>query len=45
MGKRIYLLTGATGNLGSNITRVLVSQGETLRALVRNPEKARLPKE
>lgn len=40
MRKKIYLLTGVTGNLGSNIFRALISAGETLRALVRNPEKA-----
>lgn len=42
MKKRIFLLTGATGNLGSNISRVLVSKGETVRALVRNPDTARV---
>jgi dihydroflavonol-4-reductase len=43
--KRIYILTGATGNLGSNISRTLISRGETVRALVRNPAKAQVPKE
>lgn len=45
MGKKIYLLTGATGNLGSNICRALISRGEAVRALVRNPAKALLHKE
>jgi uncharacterized protein YbjT (DUF2867 family) len=44
MGKKIYLLTSATGNLGSNIARTLISKSETLRALVRNPSKARVQK-
>ncbi len=45
MRRKLYLLTGATGNLGSNISRALLSDGETVRALVRNPAAARLPKE
>ncbi len=45
MRKKIYLLTGATGKLGSNICRVLISAGETVRALVRNPDKARVHRE
>jgi dihydroflavonol-4-reductase len=45
MRKKIYLLTGATGNLGSNICRVLLSRGETVRALVRHPVKTRVHKE
>ena len=31
---RIYLLTGAAGLLGSNISRQLVDAGKTVRALV-----------
>ena len=33
--KSIYLVTGATGFLGSNITRALVARGLKVRALVR----------
>lgn len=39
MRNKLYLLTGATGNLGSNICRILISRGESVRVLVRNPEK------
>lgn len=45
MRKKIYILTGATGNLGSNISRAIISKGETLRVLVRNPSKTGVPKE
>jgi len=31
---RIYILTGAAGLLGSNISRQLVEKGETVRAFV-----------
>lgn len=34
MKTRIYLLTGAAGLLGSNISRQLIQQGEEVRALV-----------
>lgn len=34
MNSKIYLLTGAAGNLGSNISRLLIAAGETVRALV-----------
>jgi dihydroflavonol-4-reductase len=34
------LLTGATGLLGNAIARVLLREGRTIRALVRNPQKA-----
>lgn len=34
MSKRIYLLTGAAGFLGSTICRQLISRGESVRALV-----------
>lgn len=43
--KRVFLITGATGFLGGNIARLLVSAGENVRALVRNPAAARLPEE
>jgi dihydroflavonol-4-reductase len=45
MKRKIYLLTGATGNLGSNICRALITRGETVRALVRNPGAARVHEE
>jgi dihydroflavonol-4-reductase len=35
------LLTGATGLLGNAIARALLSEGRTIRALVRNPQRAR----
>ena len=34
MKKTIYLLTGAAGYLGSNISRMLISQNKSVRALV-----------
>lgn len=37
---RIYLLTGATGLLGSNISRRLIERGETVRALVLKDDPA-----
>jgi dihydroflavonol-4-reductase len=42
-----YLLTGATGNLGSNIIRTLISSGESVRALVMDGDLAvnRIPQE
>lgn len=40
MSKNIYLLTGAAGFLGSNISRVLLERGEVVRALVLNGDPA-----
>ena len=47
MTKKIYLLTGATGNLGSNVSRMLIAAGETVRALVlsSDPAVVRVPGE
>ncbi len=47
MNRKIYLLTGAAGNLGSNVSRNLIAAGETVRALVLNGDTAidRVPKE
>lgn len=47
MSGKIYLLTGAAGNLGSNVSRKLIAAGETVRALVLNGDPAivRVPKE
>lgn len=33
-------VTGATGLLGGNLVRLLITQGHTVKALVRSPEKA-----
>jgi uncharacterized protein YbjT (DUF2867 family) len=35
-----YLVTGSTGNVGSQIVRALVEAGENVRALVRSPDRA-----
>lgn len=40
MKNRIYLLTGAAGLLGSNISRQLIKRGEKIRALVLNGDPA-----
>ncbi|MBA2539702.1 MAG: NAD(P)H-binding protein [Deltaproteobacteria bacterium] len=37
------LVTGAGGGLGSNVVRAAVGRGHAVRALVRDPEKAKLP--
>jgi len=37
------LVTGAGGGLGSNVVRAALDRGHTVRALVRDPNKARLP--
>jgi dihydroflavonol-4-reductase len=34
MRKKIYLLTGATGNLGSNISRALISKGDIVQGKI-----------
>lgn len=39
----LILVTGATGNVGSNIVSGLLDTGEEVRALVRDPGAARLP--
>lgn len=47
MTKRLYLLTGAAGYLGSNISRTLVEQHKDLRVLVLkgDPGAKRIPQE
>ena len=42
MTEPIYLLTGATGLLGSNILASLLDEGCHVRVLVRNPEKKKV---
>ena len=37
------LVTGSTGNIGSQVLAHLQGQGSEVRALTRTPEKARLP--
>ncbi|WP_375282503.1 NmrA/HSCARG family protein [Marinicauda pacifica] len=37
------LVTGATGNVGSNVVEQLVKRGADVRALVRDPSKANFP--
>ncbi|MEW6270445.1 MAG: NAD-dependent epimerase/dehydratase family protein [Thermodesulfobacteriota bacterium] len=37
----VALVTGATGNVGNAIARALVADGRRVRALVRDPERAR----
>lgn len=39
----MYLVTGATGNVGGPVARRLFQQGADVRALVRDPAKANLP--
>jgi uncharacterized protein YbjT (DUF2867 family) len=39
----MILVTGATGNAGGAVVRALVAEGEQVRALVRDPERAQLP--
>jgi dihydroflavonol-4-reductase len=45
--KRLYLLTGAAGNLGSSIARQLIQQGKHVRGLILqgDPAAKRVPKE
>ena len=47
MKKQIYLVTGAAGLLGSNITRKLIERGDRVKALVlnRDPAIKHVPKE
>ena len=39
----MILVTGATGNVGSEVTRALAARGESVRVLARNPDQASLP--
>jgi hypothetical protein len=39
----MILVTGATGNVGSELTRTLAARGEDVRVLTRHPDKAAFP--
>lgn len=39
----MFLVTGATGNVGNTLVHLLTEQGHAVRALVRNPAKANFP--
>ncbi|WP_059013470.1 NAD(P)H-binding protein [Streptomyces specialis] len=39
----MYLVTGATGNVGAEVVAALAGAGEPVRALVRDPARASLP--
>lgn len=39
----MFLVTGATGNVGGQVLRQLVAAGQQVRALTRHPERATLP--
>jgi uncharacterized protein YbjT (DUF2867 family) len=39
----MFLITGATGNVGGKLVHLLAEQGHAVRALVRNPATASLP--
>ena len=39
----MILVTGATGNVGSEITCALAARGESVRVLARNPDQASFP--
>lgn len=39
----MFLITGATGNVGGKLVRLLAEQGHAVRALVRDPARANLP--
>jgi len=43
--EKIVLVTGATGNVGRNVVGQLRREGARVRALVRNPQSAGLPRE
>jgi uncharacterized protein YbjT (DUF2867 family) len=41
----MILVTGATGNVGSELVRTLAARGERVRALARSPDRAAFPPE
>ncbi len=42
-GRPVFLVTGATGTVGSAVVKALLSSGQKVRALTRNPSKAKFP--
>jgi uncharacterized protein YbjT (DUF2867 family) len=44
-GRRTVLVVGATGSVGRLVVAEALRQGHAVRALVRNPGRARLPSE
>lgn len=43
MTNELILVLGATGTIGSEVVKQLVEAGQSVRALVRDPAKAKLP--
>lgn len=41
----LYLITGASGNIGGQIVDKLIQKGHRVRALTRNPNHAAFPDE
>ncbi|HEX9355919.1 MAG TPA: NmrA family NAD(P)-binding protein, partial [Streptosporangiaceae bacterium] len=39
----MILVTGATGNVGGNLVRLLADAGTQVRALTRDPDRAAIP--
>ena len=39
----MILVTGATGNVGREVVNLLLEDGQTVRAITRNPTTAALP--
>lgn len=39
----MILVTGATGNVGSEVATALTARGEEVRAVMRNPDRGALP--
>ena len=41
----MYAITGVTGNVGGAVARTLLAGGQSVRAVVRNPEKGQFWKD
>jgi nucleoside-diphosphate-sugar epimerase len=41
----MYAITGVTGNVGGAAARALLARGQSVRAVVRNPEKGQVWKD
>ena len=41
----MYAITGVTGNVGGAVARALLAGGQSVRAIVRNPEKGQVWKD